>query len=147
MSFPQKPLSGTPAVWTDASGVIRVYVGASGTALGAYPIANAVLAPTPASQSPSAFSGLAPSPAISSNGATAGIVWALDSAGYDSTPQGPAVLHAYDATNLATELYNSNQAGARDHPGAALKFMVPMVGNGKVYVGTETELDVYGFLP
>lgn len=147
MSFPQKPLSGTPAVWTDASGVIRVYLGASGTALGAYPISNAILAPAAASQSPSAFSDLAPSPAISSNGATGGIVWALDSAGYDSTPQSPAVLHAYDATNLATELYNSNQAGARDLPGVALKFTVPMVGNGKVYVGTKTELDVYGFLP
>jgi hypothetical protein len=90
---------------------------------------------------------LAPSPTISSNGTTGGIVWALDSAGYDATPPGPAVLHAYDATNLATELYNSNQAGARDLSGIALKFTVPMVGNGKVYVGTETELDVYGFLP
>jgi hypothetical protein len=145
--FPQKPLSGTPAVWTDSSGVIRVYLGANGATLGAYTISNAVLTPTPASQSPSVFSDLAPSPTISSNGTTGGIVWALDSAGYDSNPQGPVVLHAYAATNLATELYNSNQAGARDLPGVALKFTVPMVGNGKVYVGTKTELDVYGFLP
>ena len=145
--FPQKPLAGTPAVWTDSAGKIRVYVGANGATLGAYTISNAILTPTPTSQSPSAFSDQAPSPAISSNGATAGIVWALDSAGYDATPPGPAVLHAYDATNLATELYNSNQAGARDLPGIALKFTVPTVGNGKVYVGTETELDVYGFLP
>jgi hypothetical protein len=147
MLFPQKPLFGTPAVWTDSTGKIRVYVGANGVSLGAYTISNAILTPTPASQSPSVFSDQAPSPAISSNGATGGIVWALDSAGYDATPPDPAVLHAYDATNLATELYNSNQAGARDLPGIALKFTVPMVGNGKVYVGTETELDVYGFLP
>ncbi len=140
-------LSGTPSFWTDSTGVIRVYSGANGAKLGAYPISNAVLASTPASQSPSVFSGDAPSPAISSNGATAGIVWVLDSAGYSNTPPGPAVLHAYDATNLASELYNSNQAGARDLPGVALKFTVPTVGNGKVYVGTETELDVYGFLP
>ena len=76
-----------------------------------------------------------------------GIVWALDTSGYSTTPPGPAVLHAYDATNLATDLYNSTQAGARDLPGVALPFTVPLVGNGKVYVGTETELDVYGFLP
>jgi hypothetical protein len=140
-------LSGTPAVWTDSTGAIRVYAGANGTALGAYPIANAVLAPAPASQSPSAYFVQAPSPAISSNGEKTGIVWALDSAGYAANPPAPAVLHAYDATNLASELYNSNQAGARDLPGLALNFTVPTVGNGKVYVGTQTELDVYGFLP
>jgi hypothetical protein len=146
VSFAGK-LFGTPAVWTDSTGTIRVYAGANGTALGAYPIANAVLAPAPASQSPSLFSGEAPSPAISSNAAMTGIVWALDTSGYSTTPPGPAVLHAYDATNLATDLYNSTQAGARDLPGVALPFTVPLVGNGKVYVGTETELDVYGFLP
>jgi hypothetical protein len=140
-------LSGTPAFWTDSTGAIRVYAGANGAPLGAYPIANAVLAPAAASQSPSAFSDEAPSPAISSNATASGIVWALDTAGYDANPQSPAVLHAYDATNLATEFYNSTQAGARDLPGIALKLTVPLVGNGKVYVGTETELDVYGFLP
>jgi hypothetical protein len=140
-------LSGTPAVWTDSTGVIRVYAGANGAKLGAFPIANAIFAPTAASQSPSVYSDRGPSPAISSNGQMAGIVWALDTAGYDSTPTAPAVLHAYDGTNLATEFYNSNQAGARDLPGLAVKFAVPTVGNCKVYVGTQTELDVYGFLP
>jgi hypothetical protein len=141
------PLFGTPAVWIDSKGVIRVYAGANGATLGAYPIASGVLAPTPASQSPSAFTDRGSSPAISSNGAAAGVVWALDTAGYDSNPPGPAVLHAYDATNLATELYNSAQAGTRDVGGVAVKFAVPTVGNGKVYVATQTELDVYGFLP
>ncbi|MGB6544882.1 MAG: hypothetical protein WBE97_04590 [Candidatus Acidiferrales bacterium] len=140
-------LSGTPAVWADSTGTIRVYAGANGAKLGAYPISNAVLAPTPASQSPDVFSDQAPSPAISSNAGNTGIVWALDSAGYSSNPPTPAVLHAYDAKNLASELYNSSQAGARDVPGVALNFTVPLVGNGKVYAGTETELDVYGFLP
>ena len=57
------------------------------------------------------------------------------------------VLHAYDATNLATELYNSNQAaGSRDHF-SGNKFITPMIANGKVYVGTPNGVAVFGLLP
>ena len=62
--------------------------------------------------------------------------------------QQPAVLRAYDATNLSTELYNSNQASKqRDHFGSGNKYIVPIVVNGKVFVGTPTGVAVFGLLP
>jgi len=67
-----------------------------------------------------------------------GIVWAIDASMY-CTPQspgcGPAVLHAFDATKLSPELWNSSLA-ASDKAGFAVKFTVPTVANGKVYIGT-----------
>jgi hypothetical protein len=60
----------------------------------------------------------------------------------------PAVLHAYSASNLADELYNSNQAaGSRDHFGNGNKYITPMIANGKVYVGTTNGVGVFGLLP
>jgi hypothetical protein len=56
------------------------------------------------------------------------------------------VLHAYDATNLSRELYNSNQAGSRDHFGAGNKFITPTIANGLVYVGTTNGIAVFGKL-
>jgi hypothetical protein len=112
----------------------------------------------PLSQSSASYRFPGATPSVSSNGATNGIVWALDNGLY-CTPQSPGcgatVLHAYDATNLATELWNSSQAaGNRDLAGHAVKFTVPTVANGKVYVGTRGndssvlgELEVYGLLP
>src|SRR3984957_1233316 len=84
---------------------------------------------------------------VSSNGTTAGsaIVWAINGTHFlgSSNGFGPAVLYAYDATNIPTMLYNSGQ-NAGDTAGNAVKFAVPTVANGKVYVGTSTEVDVYG---
>ena len=84
------------------------------------------------------------SPVISANGATGGILWAIDSSAWKSA--GPAILYAFDATNLQTELYDSNQFSA-DNPGPAVKFTVPTVANGSVYVGTQTQLAVFGLFP
>jgi hypothetical protein len=81
-------------------------------------------------------------PSVSSQGTSNGIVWALER----PNPVAGAILHAYDATNLGTELWNTNN-NAADHAGVDVKFTVPTVANGKVYVGTATEISVYGLLP
>jgi hypothetical protein len=60
---------------------------------------------------------------------------------------GPAILRAYDANNLSTPLYASNQAGSRDTAGNGLHFTTPTIANGHVYLGEQFELDVYGLLP
>ena len=102
-----------------------------------------------ASQSAATFGFPGATPSVSASGTTNGIVWALDTHTND-TPAGsgnaPALLHAYDATNLAPELWNSSQ-GSGNAAGSAVKFCLPTIANGKVYVGTQTELDVYGLLP
>jgi hypothetical protein len=102
-------------------------------------------------------------PSVSAMGTANGVVWILDNSQYctfASPGCGPAVLHAYDATNVATELWNSSMARA-DAAGNAVKFVVPTVANGKVYVATRGnntggvhgstsvsgELDVYGLQP
>jgi hypothetical protein len=64
-----------------------------------------------------------------------------------NAPDRPAVLYAYDATDAAHELYNSEQNPSRDRAGLALRFNIPTVVNGHVYVGAKHEVDVYGLLP
>lgn len=115
-----------------------VYYGNVSGSLKAFPISSAKLAGTPQSQSATQFIYPGTAPSVSANGAANGIVWA-----HENTI--PAVLHAYDAANLAHELYNSNQAsGARDQFGAGNKFITPMVADGKVFVGTTNAVAVFG---
>jgi len=117
-----------------------VYYGAVDDTLKAFPIANAKLATTPSSQSSSHFGYPGTTPSISANGTANGIVWAVE----DSST---GVLHAYDATNLTRELYNSNQAASGRDQFVDNKFITPMVANGRVYVGTPTSVAVFGLLP
>ncbi len=95
---------------------------------------------TSQSQGTYGFPGATPS--ISAQGSSNGIVWTLER----SDPVTGAILHAHDATNLANELWSSNGSSA-DQAGQEVKFTVPTVANGKVYVGTATEISVYGLSP
>jgi PQQ enzyme repeat len=115
-----------------------VYYGAVGDHIKAFGINDAKLGSAPTSQTASRFVYPGTTPSISANGTSNAILWAVEN-------RNPAVLHAYDATKLANELYNSNQAsGGRDHFGAGNKFITPTVINGKVYVGTKGGVGVFG---
>jgi len=117
-----------------------IYYGAVTKDLMAFPITSAKLASSASSKTSSTFAFPGTTPSISANGNSNGIVWAVANASV-------AVLHAYDASNLSHELYNTNQAAnSRDHFGAGNKFITPMIANGKVYVGTTTGIGVFGLL-
>jgi hypothetical protein len=132
---------GTPAVWNNT-----VYFLAAYDVLKALSISGGLLSTLPTSQAATGFDFPGATVSVSANGAADGIVWAVQTDAFATN--GPAVLHAYDATNVGTELYNSTQAdGGRDTLGPAVKFAVPTVVNGKVYVGTTNEFDVFGLLP
>jgi hypothetical protein len=110
--------------------------------LKAFHMSNNVFAATPTAKAGVVYSFPGSTPSISANGTSGGIVWTLQ-----RVSGGNAVLRANLASNVATQIYNSNQAGSRDLPGTAIKFAVPTVANGKVFVGTATKLSVYGLLP
>jgi uncharacterized protein (TIGR03437 family) len=124
-------LFGNPAYFNKA-----LYFCGSGDSLKAFSVMNAQMSATPTSSSPDPAGICVPS--ISASGNDNGIVWALQ-------PWG--VLAAYDATNLAIELYTSAQNSQRDGLGASVKFSAPTVVNGKVYAGTENQFVAYGLLP
>src|SRR6266480_1976025 len=131
----------TPAFWNNT-----VYFLAEADVLKAFALSDGRLSTPPTSQATTKFGWPGATPSVSANGTTGGIVWALQTDAFATND--PAVLHAYDAKNVANELYSSNQAaGGRDTLGPAVKFTVPTVVNGKVYAATATELDVFGVLP
>jgi len=127
---------GTPAYFNN-----RVYTVAVDDRLKAYSLAAGRLSLSGQSNNSFPFPGA--TPAISANGSSNGIVWTLETNGSGAK----AVLHAYSAADVSTELYNSNQNASRDNPGPAVKFAVPTIANGKVYVGTQGRLSVFGLLP
>ncbi len=129
----------TPAYWHG-----HLYVGSIGKPLQAYRLEKGRFSPSPVSQTPNAFNYPGTTPGVSSSEGRNAIVWALDSGAYQSG--GPAVLNAYDANNLARQLYSSAKDGSGHHAGPAVKFITPTIAHGRVYFGTEHSLDVYGLL-
>ena len=133
--FPQ------PAYWNG-----NIYTAAVADSLKQYPISGSAILPIsqlPQSQSSHSFDLRGATPAVSANGTSNGIVWLLDISAY---PGGPAVLYAFDASNVTTPLFSSPASGS-GAAGNAVKFSVPTVANGKVYVGGQGVLTVFGLLP
>ena len=116
----------------------------TGSHLTAWSFVNGVLSSTATSQSNETYYYPGPTPSISANGVANGIVWSLLT--YPQSSGGPETLLAYDATNLANTLYSSATNLSRDNPGIAMKYAVPTIANGKVYVGAGGQLSIYGLL-
>jgi hypothetical protein len=135
--FPTK-IHVSSAYWRNSTSQ-WIYVGPVEGQLCAFPLSRGRLSPTARSRTPAVFGYPGALPVISSNGDSDGIVWALEN--YSG------VLHAFDATNLSTELYNAKQApNGRDLAEHGVQFYAPMVANGKVYFGTRAHLYAYGLL-
>jgi hypothetical protein len=119
----------------------NIFFGPVGNTLRSFSVGNAQLSSAPTSQTATHFGYPGTFPVVSADGNANAIVWA-----YENTS--PAVLHAYAASNLASELYNSNQAAnGRDQFGNGNKYIVPVIADGKVFVATTNSVAVFGLLP
>jgi hypothetical protein len=130
---------GMPSYWHDT-----VFVSGSGDVLRAFSLAEGRLSATPVSVSRDVCEYPGCGSSVSANGDMNGILWAVTSGGDDMN--GAAVLRAYDAQNLAFLLYSSNQHDARDDAGKSVKFAIPTVGDGRVYVGGARHWSAFGLL-
>jgi hypothetical protein len=122
-----------------------VYFSAAQDKLKAFQLTSGLLSTSPSSQSSVSYPYRGGSFSVSANGTSNAILWVMQ----DNTNTNPdgGVLRAYDATNLATEFYDSAQAGTRDALDVADKFSIPTVANGKVFAMTRSALVVFGLLP
>ncbi|HET8910116.1 MAG TPA: hypothetical protein VFN23_01545 [Ktedonobacteraceae bacterium] len=129
---------GTPAYWNGSKNQY-VYVSGVGDHLKAFKFVNGKLSLPASSQTSQTFDFPGANPVVSSNANASGtgIVWTLDDT---------ATLRAFNAEDLSDELYNSKQNGSRDKPGSYVKFSVPTIANGEVFVGTKNSLVIYGEL-
>lgn len=130
-------LYGTASYWNG-----NLYAGASNLTLKQYQFQNGFLNPTPVATSPTAYGLRGANTVVSANGTQNGIVWA-----YEKAATGLGILHAYDATSVSTELWNSNQNSGRDSLGEGIAFATPVVVNGRVIVTYDTNVGVFGLLP
>ncbi len=136
---PPNAIGGTLSTPAWFNGKVYAISGYSGDAVAFSIATNGQLVPTSQTNITS-FGYLPGSPMISSSGTNNGIVWLMD--------RNSNEIHAYDASTLGTELWNSGQApGDADDPGAIIKFAVPTIANGQVFVGTSNSLVVYGLTP
>jgi hypothetical protein len=131
---------GGPAYWQG-----QVYYAGSSSNPMQFSLQNGLISSVPIVQSIKHFGYPGGAPVVSANGNSNGIVWILQTDKYASS--GATVLRAFDAANISRQLYTSSDNASRDGAGPAVKFAAPTVANGKVYVGTQKELDVYGLLP
>jgi hypothetical protein len=125
---------GSPVMWNN-----NLYIGGQLAPLQMFrydPVQQQIQVPS-ASATRVMFGYPGPTPSVSSNGSSSGIVWVFDSY---------SILRAYDATNLANELYNSNQNPQRDKAGTVIQFVTPTVADGHVIIGAMDEVDIYGLL-
>jgi hypothetical protein len=129
------PCYSSPAIFNN-----RLYYQGIHSELLMYIVTNG--AASQASYSPTTFNYPGATPVISANGTNNAVAWVLQTDQYASG--GPAILHAYNAYNLSQELYDSSWMALRDTPAPAVKFSVPTVANGKVYVGGQYALSVFG---
>lgn len=129
-------LYGTPSYWNG-----NIYTGASNAPMKQYQFENGLLNPTPIATSNSSYGLRGANSVVSANGIQDAIVWA-----YEKNAAGLGVLHAYDATNVANELWNSNQNTGRDAMGEGIGFATPVVADGRVIVTYDTSVGVYGLL-
>jgi hypothetical protein len=134
-----------PPLYTNLRGQVPtywnglVYFEQSFSPVAAYSVSNGVLSTSPVMQTNVSYSSNGPT-SISANGESNGVLWML------TADSGYSTLRAYDVTNLSGELYDSDQAGSRDSLDATAHFALPMIANGRVYVGTQTQLVAYGLL-
>ncbi len=138
-AFDSQNSPSAPAYWNG-----RVYVLPSKDYLTSLAVENKRLAPEP-QIGEQRFGNPGATPAISANGARDGILWLIETKSWNGADR-PAILHAYDAANVVHELYSSEQNSARDRAGLTLRFTVPTIANGRVYVDAKREIDVYGLL-
>jgi hypothetical protein len=129
---------GASAYWNHA-----LYVWGSNDVLKSYRITGGRMSAPSLSQARSVDPGA--TPVVSSNGERNGIVWAIETRTWRGADK-PAVLHAFDASDVRRELYNSEMNTGRDRAGTALRFAIPTVAGGRVYVGAKGEINVYGLL-
>jgi hypothetical protein len=129
-------LYGTASYWNG-----NVYMGASNMALVQYQFQNGLLNSTPVAMSPSSYGYRGANTVVSANGTQNAIVWA-----YEKTPTGLGILHAYDATSVSTELWNSEMNATRDALGGGIGFSTPVVVNGRVITTYDERVGIFGLL-